>query len=113
MAEILAVASWGPLQYSGTDVQHNYFRIPFGGAPNVLATSYLAEVSIGDTNGQAGVAVVAFKRFEFFDDNGVVQETEITSVGSSLFVARCVSITIALDLQDATGLGGWTFYGLP
>jgi hypothetical protein len=113
MAKILTVASWGPLEYSGTDVQRNYFRIPFGGAPTVLATSYLAEVSTGGANGQAGVAVAAFKRFEFVDDNGLVQETEITSVASWLLVARCVSITIALDLQDATGLGGWTFYDFP
>jgi hypothetical protein len=113
MAEILTAASWGPLDNSGGDVQHNYFRIPFGGAPNVFATSYLAEVSIGSANGQAGVAVAAFKRFEFLDPNGIVQETEITSVASWLFVASCVSITIALDLQDATAMGGWTFYGLP
>lgn len=113
MAEILNAASWGPLESSGGDVQHNYFRIPFGGAPTVFATSYLAEVSIGAADGQAGVAVAAFKRFEFLDANGVVQETEIASVASWLLVASCVSITIALDLQDATALGGWTFYSFP
>lgn len=113
MAEILNAASWGPLENSGGDLQHNYFRIPFGGAPTVFATSYLAEVSIGSANGQAGVAVAAFKRFEFLDNNGNVQETEITSVASWLLVANCVSITIALDLQDATAMGGWTFYSFP
>jgi hypothetical protein len=70
----------------------------------------LAEVSTGGQNGMGGVAVAAFKRFEFLDGNGLVQETEITSVASFIEVDNCVSITIALDLNDATGCGGWSFY---
>ena len=57
--------------------------------------------------------MAAFKRFEFLDNNSNVQETEITSVASWLLVENCVSITIALDLQDATAMGGWTFYSFP
>lgn len=113
MAEILTAATWGPLENSGTDVQHNYFLIPFTGSPSVFANSYLAEVSLGASNGQVGVAVAAFKRFQFLDNNGVLQETEITSIASWLFVENCVSITIALDLQDAAAMGGWTFYSVP
>jgi hypothetical protein len=103
--------TWGPITTSG-GLQTNYFRIPFGGAPHIVGTSYLAEVSTGASGGTAGVAVASFKRFEFFDDNGIVQETEITSVASIIEVERCVSITIALDLTDATGCGGWSFYWL-
>jgi hypothetical protein len=67
---------------------------------------------IGGGSGTAGVAVASFKRFEFLDDNGIVQETELTSVSSFVEVQRCVSITIALDLVAATGCGGWSFYWL-
>jgi len=113
MADILLAASWGLLENSGGDLQTNYYRIPFEGAPTVFANSYLAEMSIGSANGQAGTAVAAFKRFEYLDNNGLVQETEITSVASWLLVPNCVSITIGLDLIAATALGGWTFYSYP
>ena len=107
----IETGSWGPLTNSG-DLQTNYFRVPFAGAPNILATAYLAEVSIGETGGVAGVAVATFKRFEFLDDGGNLQETELTSVASWVWVPRCVSVTIALDLVAATACGGWTFYAL-
>src|SRR4051812_8368743 len=89
--------SWGPISNAG-DLQTHYFRIPFGGTPHIKATAYLAEVSIGQKDGRAGTAVATFKRFEFLDDNGIVQETELAAVSSFLEVNRCVSITIALDL---------------
>ncbi len=99
--------TWGPLTNSG-DFQPNYFRIPFSGTPHIIGTAFLAEVSTGMNNGSGGVAVATFKRFEFMDDQGVVQETEQAVVSSIIEVERCVSITIALDLVDATAVGGWT-----
>jgi hypothetical protein len=106
------IASWGPINNPGA-FQPNYWRIPFAGTPHILATAYLAEVSVGSLgDGIGGTAVASFKRFEFMDDDGFVQETEVTSVTSILEVSRCVSITVALDLVVATGMGGWTFYSL-
>jgi len=101
--------TWGPITNMGS-LQTNYFRIPFSGTPHIIGSAYLAEVSIGEQGGTGGVAVAAFKRFEFLDSNGLVQESEITSVASFIEVESCVSITIALDLTIATGCGGWTFY---
>jgi hypothetical protein len=66
-------------------------------------------MSNGATGGLAGVAVASFKRFEFLDDQGPTLETEITNISSFIEVENCVSITIALDLIDATACGGWTF----
>lgn len=103
--------TWGPITNSG-GFQPNYFRIPFSGTPHIVGSAYLAEVSVGEQGGTAGVAVACFKRFEFLDGNGIVQETEITSVAAFIEVENCVSITIALDLTAATGMGGWTFYWL-
>jgi len=104
--------SWGPLSNSG-GFQPNYFRIPFENAPHIFGTAYLAELSTGSSDGTDGVAVATFKRFEFLDDNGIVQQSpDLTSVSSWIDVPRCVSITIALDLIDATALGGWSFYFL-
>jgi hypothetical protein len=103
--------SWGPISNPGA-LQTNYFRIPFGNAPHIVGSAYLAEVSTGELAGTGGVAVASFKRFEFLDDNGIVQENELTSVSSFVEVQRCVSITIALDLVAATGCGGWSFYWL-
>jgi hypothetical protein len=103
--------SWGPINNPG-DLQNNYFRIPFGGAPHILGSAYLNEVSLGAKDGVTGVAAVAFKRFEFLDDAGLVQETEITAISSWIEVQRCVSITIAFDLVDAFACAGWTFYWL-
>jgi hypothetical protein len=97
--------TWGLITNPGS-LQTNYFRIPFSGTPHIIGSAYLAELSPGEQ----GVAVAAFKRFEFLDGNGLVQETEITSVASFIEVENCVSITIALDLIAATVLGGWTFY---
>jgi hypothetical protein len=104
--------TWGPLDNSTVNQQSNFFRIPVSGTPNILATSYLAEVSIGDQGTTAGVAVASFKRFEFLDGNGLVQETELSSISSAIFVERCVSITVAFDLIDAIACAGWTFYWL-
>ena len=103
--------NWGPIVNAG-DLQTNYFRIPFGGTPHIVASAYLAEVSIGQKDGKVGTAVATFKRFEFLDNNGIVQETELTEVSSSLEVVQCVSVTIALNLEIATGMGGWSFYFL-
>jgi hypothetical protein len=103
--------SWGPITNAG-DLQTHYFRIPFAEAPHIVGSAYLSEVSTGGKNGVAGVAVAAFKRFEFLDEEGVVQETELTTISSFVEVDKCVSITIALDLVDATACGGWSFYWL-
>ena len=105
------LATWGPLSNSG-QFQPNYWRIPFSGAPHIVASAYLSEVSTGALNNVAGVAVAAFKRFEFVDANGDVQEQEITEVSSFLEVDSCISITVALDLVAATAMGGWSFYWL-
>jgi hypothetical protein len=105
------VWSWGPITNPG-DRQNNYFRIPFADAPHIVGSAYLNEVSIGDRDGTAGVAVATFKRFEFLDDNGLVQVTDLTSVSAFIEVQRCVSITIAFDLIDATACAGWSFYWL-
>jgi len=103
--------TWGPITNPG-DRQNFYARIPFQGLPHILASAYLSEVSIGEFNGVDGTAVAAFKRFEFMDDNGIVQEQEVTSITSWIDVPRCVSITIALDLGAAVACGGWTYYYL-
>jgi hypothetical protein len=103
--------TWGPIVNPGA-LQKNYFRIPFAGTPHIIGSAYLAEVSIGGTDGQAGVAAATFKRIEFLYDQGIVQETEFTDVSSYIEVVNCVSITIALNLVDATGCGGWTFHWL-
>ena len=103
--------TWGPIFNPGGQ-QNNYFRIPFAGTPHIIGSAYLAEMSNGASNGVAGVAVASFKRFEFLDDQGLTQETELTNISSFIEVESCVSITIALDLIDATACGGWTFYWL-
>lgn len=103
--------TWGPISNPGP-LQNNYFRVPFDGSPHIIGSAYLAEVGIGRSGPESGVAVAAFKRFEFLDDQGIVRETEITGVSSFIEVVKCVSITIALDLDTATGCGGWTFYWL-
>jgi len=66
--------TWGPITNPGGFVP-NYFRVPFSGAPHILGSAYLAEVSTGATGGRAGVALASVKRFEFLDDTGNVQET--------------------------------------
>lgn len=104
--------TWGPLTTSG-GLQTHYFKVPFSGAPHIIGTAYLAEVSIGgQVNGTAGVAVACFKSFESLDQSGAVVDTPINSVSSWVEVENCVSITIALDITDATGMGGWSFYWL-
>jgi hypothetical protein len=117
MVDHVLVGSWGPFNNLG-DLQTHYFRVPFEGTPRIVATAYLADVSIGDSPGpegqpgQAGIALASFKRFEFLNDAGMVQEQEVTEVTAFLDIRRCVSITIALDLAIGTALGGWTFYTL-
>jgi hypothetical protein len=103
--------TWGPLSNPG-DLQTHYAKVPFQGLPHILASAYLNEVSIGILNEQAGTAVAAFKRYEFMDDSGKVQEQELTSITSWIDVPRCVSITIALDIRAATACGGWAYYYL-
>lgn len=104
--------TWGPLTTSG-GLQTHYFKVPFSGAPHIIGTAYLAEVSIGgQVNGTAGVAVACFKAYEYLDQDGVLVKTQIDSVASFVEVENCVSITIALDITDATGMGGWSFYWL-
>jgi hypothetical protein len=107
--DLASVGTWGPINNPG-ELQNNYFRVPFDGAPDIVATAYLNELSTGELNGIGGTAVAAFKRFEFFDDAGVVQETELTTITSWIYVPRCVSITIAFDLRAAFANAGWTFY---
>jgi hypothetical protein len=106
-------ASWGPLAADPGAVQNNYWRIPFDDSPHIVATAYLSELSIGAHDGRTGIAVATFKRFEYLDDAGQTQETELTELSSILEVERCVSITVALDLEDAVALGGWSFYWMP
>jgi hypothetical protein len=101
--------TWGPITNSG-ELQNNYFRIPFAGAPHIVGSAYLAELSLGGNDGVSGIAVATFKRCEFLDDGGLLQVREFTSLSSLIEVVRCVSITIALDLTDAVAMGGWTFY---
>ena len=84
--------------------------MPFSGAPHILATAYLDQVSLGTYGGHGGTALAAFKRFEFLDDQGAVQQTELTTISSWIDVPRCVSITIAFDLEAAFATAGWTFY---
>ena len=105
----MMAASWGPIT-NGGDRQNNYWRIPFDGAPHIVASAYLAEVSTGELNNVAGVALASFKRFEFLDGDGNLQETEVTDVVAFVEVERCVSITVALDVIAATAMGGWSFY---
>ncbi|SPB14765.1 hypothetical protein NOV72_01997 [Caballeronia novacaledonica] len=109
--EFVQTFTWGPI-VNASDLQTHYFRIPFPGLPHIVASAYLAEVSIGQKDGRVGTAVATFKRFEFLDGNGFMQETELEAVSSFLEVDRCVSVTIALDLDVATGMGGWSFYFL-
>ena len=105
------VTTWGPLT-NGGELQNNYARIPFAGQPHILASAYLNEVSIGIFNNAPGIALASFKRFEFMDDRGIVQEQELTTITSWIDVPRCVSITIALDIRAATACAGWTYYYL-
>ena len=101
-------ATWGPILNAG-DLQNNYWRIPFAGTPHILGSAFLSEVSIGLKDGQPGVAVATFKRFEYLDKQGFVQEVEQAAVSSFIEVDRCVSITVALDIRAATACGGWSF----
>lgn len=105
------LATWGPIVNAGSWQTH-YWRIPFAGAPHIVAAAYINYVSIGAKDGVAGSAMAAFKRFEFLDGNGLVQETEVTSVSAFLEVERCVSITVALDLEVAFACAGWAFHFL-
>jgi hypothetical protein len=105
------LASWGP--FRNPDAwQTNYWRIPFAGTPHIVASAYINYVSIGVLNGIPGSALAAFKRFEFLDNDGLVQEVEITSDWAFVEVDRCVSITVALDLECAIACGGWSFHFL-
>jgi hypothetical protein len=108
----LVLATWGPLSNSANSIQRNYWRIPFAGTPNLYATSYLSEFSGGldENTGVTGVAVATFKRYEYLDASGIVQEVDLPAVSSYLTVNNCVSITLALDLTRATGMLGATFY---
>jgi hypothetical protein len=103
------LVSWGPLTNSG-DSQPNYWRVPFSGAPHILASAYLGAVSTGTLNDVAGVAIAAFKRFEFLDANGNIQEQEVAQPQSGLEVENCVSITVVLELTAAAAIGGWSFF---
>jgi hypothetical protein len=107
------LVSWGPISNPGS-LQKHYFRFPFAGAPHIVASAYLDVVSIGAKDGVSGFAFATFKRFEFFDQNGLVQERELSDADPWAFVEveRCVSITIALNLEVAVACGGWSFHTL-
>jgi len=107
----IELGTWGPFRNSGTR-QNNYWRIPFSGSPHIIASAYINYVSLAANNPTAGWAMATFKRFEFMDDNGFVQETDVPSVVSGIEVFNCVSITVALDLEYAIAEAGWTFYCL-
>jgi hypothetical protein len=105
-------ANWGLFTNTGGDDPHRW-RFPFAGAPHILGTSYLGEFSQGAQNGVGGAGVVTFKRYEFLDSGGLVQEVELsTEPVTFLEVTSCVSITVEINLNDATVLGGWSFYWL-
>jgi hypothetical protein len=103
--------NWGPI-YNPGELQNNYWRVPFAGQPHIVASAYLNTASFGTLNGVHGVATACFKRFEFFDEQGLVQETELTSLTSFIEVRRCVSITFAFDLRAAFAEAGWTVHFL-
>ena len=108
--EFFQAWTWGPFQNSGA-LQVHHFKVPFSGNPHVIGTSYLAEVSVGGMiNGTAGVALACFSSFEFRNSDGAVKSQDISTVGNFVEVENCVSITIDLEVVDATALGGWTFY---
>jgi hypothetical protein len=105
--------SWGPITSPGGP-SVNFFRIPFAGAPHILGSAYLKNVytmAPGQPPDGAG-AWALFTRFEFLDDNGRIQETEILSPPGFVEVQRCVSITIMFLINDAHAVGGWSFYWL-
>jgi hypothetical protein len=105
-------ANWGLFTNTGGQEPH-VWRIPFAGAPHILATSYLGEFSQGEQNGVGGAGVVAFRRYEFLDFNGLVQEVDLSPDPVTFIeVPSCVSITVEINLEDATVLGGWSFYWL-
>lgn len=101
--------TWGPLDNPG-ELQNHYFRVPIEGAPHIIASAYVNELSVGTKDGVAGIAVAAFKRFEFLDNQGQLRETELTTITSWIEVQRCVSITLAFDLRAAFANAGWTIY---
>jgi len=105
------LANWGPMVNPGSWQTH-YWRIPFAGTPHIVAAAYISYVSIGEKDGVAGSAMAAFKRFEFLDDQGILRETEVTAASAFLEVEKCVSITVALDLEVALVCGGWAFHYL-
>jgi hypothetical protein len=102
---------WGPFSNNGV-LQNNYYRIPFTGAPHIVATAYLDQVSLGTISGRGGTALATFKRYEFLDANGALQQVELTTNSSNLEVNSCVSITIAFDLEAAYATAGWSFFTL-
>ena len=103
--------SWGPIYNSG-ERQNYYFRVPVTGTPHIIATASLNVLSTIELDGVAGHALASFDRFEFLDDQGVTQETEVPSITSWVDVPRCVSITLAVGLRAAAACGQWSFYGL-
>ena len=111
------LASWGPISNPGP-WQTNYWRIPFEGAPHIVASAYINYVSIATVTGTttAGAAIAAFKRYEFLNASGQVQLVEFSEqpelARAFVDVERCVSITVALDLKGAFAVGGWSFHYL-
>src|ERR1700761_7474231 len=69
-------------RYNDSDTeQRNYWRVPYDGAPNIVATTCLSAYSGGIDldNSVTGLALASFKRYEYFDESGTVQEVEITT----------------------------------
>jgi hypothetical protein len=110
--DLYGTVSWGPFQNSGA-LQVHHFKMPFSGAPHVFATAYLSEVSTGGVvDGNAGVAMVCFLSWEYLDNDGHKHTQHATGVPNAIEVEKCVSITIDLEVVEATAVGGWTFYVL-
>jgi hypothetical protein len=107
--DFYAAVSWGPFTNAGPEQKHHAL-IPFSGAPHVMGTAYLAEVSRGELDYTAGVALACFASYAYQDPDGRVLTHDISPVASNIEVENCVSITIALDVVAATAMGGWTFY---
>jgi hypothetical protein len=111
MGEWVSVGFWDRYNDSDTE-QKNYWRVPYAGTPNIIATTCLSAFSGGidlDAN-VTGLALASFKRYEYLDENGAVQEVEVTRPTNWLQIDRVVSITFALDVTRAWAELGFTVH---
>ena len=111
MGDWVSVGFWDRYNDSDTE-QKNYWRVPYDGAPNIVATAYLSAFSGGIDldNSVTGLALASFKRYEYLDESGEVQEVEITTPTNWLQIERVVSITLALDVTKSWAELGFTVH---